>query len=440
MICASSKSLNVQVRQTHGQNGEGNQPRWTVTLAAAAAAFAAYTAMYAFRRPFTAGTYDGLTAFGADYKGVAVAVQILGYMASKFLGIKVVSEAPSGRRAALILGLVGCAAVGLLLFAVLPAPWNLAGIFLNGLPLGMIWGLIFRFLEGRRVTEVLGLGLSLSVIFSSGWVKSAGRGLITVGVPEFWMPLVTGLLFVPMLLIAVRMLASLPPPDAADRAARSPRQPMDGPARRAFLREWWPGILLLTVAYVCLMTYRDVRDSFMIDVLHEQGVKTDDAVFAKMENMVGLLVVVSLVWLRWVRDNRRALLANAAMIVAGPIIAAAGTWFFQRGILSSTSWLVVTGFGTYLAFVPFQTLFFDRLFAILRPAGTAAFLTVFTDAFGYLSTVAVYCSRFFGELRVPWSNMLVEGSYAQALLVTVCVVSAVWWFLKAERREPVRGT
>ncbi len=386
--------------------------------------------MYAFRRPFTVGTYEGLTLWGADYKSVAVAVQILGYMMSKFVGIKVVSETPAARRVGLILGLIGIAGFGLLLFAVIPAPWNVAGLFINGLPLGMIWGLVFGFLEGRRVTEFLGLGMSLSVIFASGWVKSAGGWLMRFGVPEFWMPLVTGLMFAPLLLLALGVLGRMPPPDAADQAARMVRMPMDKAARHAFLRKWWPGVVLFTGAYLCLMTYRDVRDSFMVEVLKEQGYRGDPGVFSGLETIVGSLVVVSLVWLRWVKDNRKALVANAGLIILGPVIAALGTWLFQRGSLPPQAWLVATGFGTYLAFVPFQSLMYDRLLGVLRQAGTAAFLISLGDAFGYLSTVTVYLSRFVKEWRVPWSMLLVEGSYVQAVLVAVLTASGAWYFLK----------
>ncbi|MCZ6727218.1 MAG: hypothetical protein O7A98_07655, partial [Acidobacteria bacterium] len=38
------------------------QPRWVLTIYAMAAAFAAYASMYAFRKPFTAAEYQGLTA------------------------------------------------------------------------------------------------------------------------------------------------------------------------------------------------------------------------------------------------------------------------------------------------------------------------------------------------------------------------------------------
>ena len=88
------------------------------------AAFGTYFCMYAFRKPFTAGTFDDATLWGAGYKTILVASQVAGYTLSKFLGVKFVSEMPASRRAVSILGLIAAAEIALLLFAVTPPPWN----------------------------------------------------------------------------------------------------------------------------------------------------------------------------------------------------------------------------------------------------------------------------------------------------------------------------
>lgn len=63
------------------------------------AAFSTYFCMYAFRKPFAVGTFEGEVALplaGAlSLKSLYVIAQVLGYAASKFLGIKVVSEMPA---------------------------------------------------------------------------------------------------------------------------------------------------------------------------------------------------------------------------------------------------------------------------------------------------------------------------------------------------------
>ena len=76
----------------------------------------------------------------------------------------------------------------------LPMPLKVLMMFINGLPLGMVFGLVMGYLEGRRQTEALSAMLCASFIVSSGFVKTVGRILVDdYGVSEFSMPMVTGM-------------------------------------------------------------------------------------------------------------------------------------------------------------------------------------------------------------------------------------------------------
>jgi len=95
--------------------------------------------MYALRKPFTAGTYNE-APFVAGFKTWLVLAQVLGYTISKFIGIKVIAEMTAARRGHMLLMLVGIAELALVMFGLVPPPWNIACLFLNGLPLGMVFG------------------------------------------------------------------------------------------------------------------------------------------------------------------------------------------------------------------------------------------------------------------------------------------------------------
>ncbi len=53
----------------------------------------------------------------------------------------------------------------LVLFGMIPRPWNAVAMFLNGMPLGMIFGLILGQLEGRRMTEALQLACARALFW-----------------------------------------------------------------------------------------------------------------------------------------------------------------------------------------------------------------------------------------------------------------------------------
>ena len=170
--------------------------RFTFGCYASLAAFGTYFCMYAFRKPFAAGEYADMELWGIDYKILLIISQVAGYALSKFIGIRVIAELSHHRRIVTLIGLILFAELALLGFGAVPYPFNFALLFLNGLPLGMVYGVVFSYLEGRQSTEALTAALIASFMLASGIVKAVGKFTIdTWQVPEFWMPATTGLLF-----------------------------------------------------------------------------------------------------------------------------------------------------------------------------------------------------------------------------------------------------
>lgn len=414
--------------------------RWLVaspvafTLLAAGSAFGAYTCMYAFRRPFTAGTYAGQELWGFQLKVLLVVAQMIGYSLSKFTGIKIVSEARPGARIAMIIGLHALAWVGLLILATLPPAFGLVGMFLNGMPLGMIWGLVFSFLEGRRVTEFLGLGLSVSFIFASGWVKSTGSWVMaTWGVSELWMPAVTAALFMPPMALCLYVMSHLPAPNDRDILECTRREPMNREARRRLLHELGGSLAALVALYVLLSVYRDLRDTFMADVLKELGQPAPVGLFARVETFAGLGVMAALAGLWFIRNHWRAMAAYHLVILVGTTLVGLSGWLFRGGHLTTVWWLSLTGLGIYLAYVPFNSILFDRLLAATRRVGTASFLIYVADASGYAASVTLYLGRLFGLGNLSWTQLTWFTGWA--LAVTAPILLGLAWVLLARHRN-----
>ena len=193
-------------------------------LWAGGAALLSYSLVYALRKPFTAAGFDGLDFFGMDYKTATSIVQISGYFISKLIGIKVISELKKENRLKFIILSVAVAELSLVLFGALPRPLNVFALFFNGLSLGCMWGVIFSFLEGRRVTDLLASLMGLSIAISSGTAKSVGLFVMEhLHISEFWMPAFIGAFAFPLLSLLGWLMTRMPQPTAADRALRSER-------------------------------------------------------------------------------------------------------------------------------------------------------------------------------------------------------------------------
>jgi hypothetical protein len=406
------------------------------TAVAGLAGFCAYFSMYAFRKPFAAATFEAVPGwtFTLDYKIALVLAQVAGYALSKMIGIKVVSELSAGRRGLAILLLIGASWLALLAFAVIPAPWNVAALFLNGLPLGMIWGLVFGYMEGRRVSEALGAILCASFILASGVVKSVGAWLMnSAHVDRFWMPAAAGAVFFPLLFASVWLLGQLPPPSPADEAQRVRRAPMNAAERRAFLAVYWPGVALLTGAYILLTAFRDFRDNFAAEIWTGLGYGHESGVFSQSELPVAVIALAALAAVMAVRDNLRALMVIHAIIVAGFALLGLSAWAFEAHLISPLAFMIAAGAGLYMAYTPFNAMLFDRLVAFSGRVATAGFLIYVADASGYLGSAALLVWRNFGEVRMDWLRFFILSAYATSAVGAVLSAAAAIYFLRQAR-------
>lgn len=405
--------MNEQARQSVVTRYLTTAPPWLFALYGGLSSFAVYFAMFGYRKPFTAAAFSHPEGwpFAFDFKIALVIAQVAGYATAKFIGVKVISEMPGGKRAMGILTLIFGAQMSLLLFGTLPTVIGPMAMYLNGLCLGMIWGLVFGFLEGRRLTEVLGAMLCASFILSSGVAKSVGKMLLLAGVGEPWMPFVAGLVFAPLMLVAVAALAQLPPPDAADEAERVRRAPMSRQDRIALFAAHAPALVLLIAVYVILTALRDFRDNFSAEIWAELGFRNAAAIFTLSELPVAAIVLVGLAALMGVKDNRRAVGFNIGFVALGFALLGASTLAYQLGVLAPVWWMILAGAGLYMGYTPFNAMLFDRMIAATGKVGTAGFLIYVADSFGYIGSISLLLVKSFAKLDIAWGQFLVNGAY-----------------------------
>jgi MFS family permease len=403
-----------------------------ITLSLALASFLLYSSMYAFRKSFTVAVYGDLTFYSIDYKIWLVVAQTIGYTASKFFGIKIIAELNYQKRGIIIFGLVLIAWLTLLFFALIPSPYNIIVMLINGFPLGLIWGYLFSYLEGRRTTEFLGAFLSISFIFSSGFVKAVGKWLmVDWGVGVFWMPFITGLLCLPVVGMMVIWLEKLPPPSGPDIEERTLRVSMSKLERVKFIRQFATGILLLVVSYVFLTMMRDFRDNFIADIWYETGLRDSPQIFVLTEIPVSVIVLMLVGTMFLIKNNFRALVINHYLILTGVLLLLLSTFLFQLQWISASWWMICTGTGLYLAYIPFNCLVFERLIAAFKHPATVGFIMYIADSFGYLGSISLLLVKEFGFLPMTSYLSFFQGTaYVLGGLIFILMILSIIYFSK----------
>jgi MFS family permease len=403
-----------------------------IAFATAMIAFLTYASVYAFRKPFTVAEFAGFKFGGISYQTLLIIAQVAGYMLSKFFGIRFISELKKGGRWKTALILMGAGWLALFFFALTPPPFGIIFLFINGFALGFMWGIVFSYIEGRISTDFIGAVMAVSFIFAGGFTRSVGKWfMLEWEVSEFWMPFITGLLFLLPFVLFIYLLEMIPVPDTEDEKERSIRLPMSRREREFVFQQFGPGLLVITFAYLLLTAMRDIRDNYMANIWTELGYGNKYSIFTKTEITISLVILFIISLMALIKKNITALQVTHFVIAAGFLLAAASSWFFINEKIDGAWWMQLTGLGLYLSYIPFNCIFFERLIASFRIKGNAGFLIYFTDAFGYLGSVIIMLVKEFFEINVNWSLFYSHGVVAGSLFgLAATIISFSYFNLK----------
>ena len=403
-------------------------------IKAAAAVFITYLSMYAFRKPFTSAQYADYILWGIDYKIILIIAQLVGYTLSKYFGIKIISELSASKRTITLIFLMAFSWLALLFFGIVPAPYNLPFMFLNGLPLGMIWGVVFSYIEGRRHTELLGVAMASSFIISSGIVKGVGSYLlINLQVSEMWMPFFTGLLFLPILFLGIYLLHSLGNPDEGDVLARTERKPMDAAERKAFFKRFAPGIIFSIIIYVCLTIFRDLRDNFAVEFWKSFGIENIPSLLVLSELPIALFVILIIGSMIFIKNNKQAFFFNFYILLFGGVLLLLSTILFSNDLLSPTVWMILVGFSMYLPYIAFHALFFERWIAYFKIKSNIGYLMYIVDAAGYLGSTLVLLFKNFSNVDYSWVAFFIVTAFVTSILIILLTIANYFYFKNQDK-------
>ena len=259
---------------------------------------------------------------------------------------------------------------------------------MNGIPLGMVWGLVVGTWKVANAQTY-----SCVLFIYRGKRRREGRWALS----HEWarnqrmVDALTGLLLPLFCLVlgSYRVCHH----QMRDIASRTLRKPMTSQERRNLIMRFPVGLFLLIAFYLMLTAVRDFRDNFGQEILNELGLGQVTGIFTMTETVVAFIVMLTMAGLNLITDNRRGFLAALGAMITGMLILLVGTLAFQGGAITGLTWMIMTGLGSYLAYVPFNTILFERLVAYTRISGTAVFAIYLSDAAGYSGAIALQVGK-----------------------------------------------
>lgn len=424
----------TQTYTNGGSKEKKPMPDWIFVLWAGGTALLSYSLVYALRKPFTAAEFEGLQVFGMDYKIVVSIIQLLGYVSAKLLGIKYISELRPEGRLKFIIGSAALSEISLIAFGLLPMPYNIMALYFNGLSLGCMWGVIFSFLEGRRTTDILASIMGVSMALSSGVAKSLGLYTLNVlHVSEFWMPALIGAIAFPLLCFTGWMMTRFPQPTAADIASRSVRVTLNGHQRWALFRRFMPLLIMLFAANLLLTVQRDIKEDFIVCIIDVSTVSS--WAFAQIDSIATLVLLATFALLSTTYDHLKVLCILLVLSTCGmETLAFLGANFEQVG-LPTTIWLFLQSLCLDMAYLSFQTIFFERFIACFKIKGNVGFFIITIDFVGYLGTLALLLFKEFYASHIDWASFYNSMSLYIGIVCCLAFIGSLVYMIQVRKRK-----
>ena len=121
-------------------------------------------------------------------------------------------------------------------------------------------------------------------------------------------------------------------------------------------------------------------------------------------------------------------MVNHLIIFVGMMLIGICTFFFQQKRISPTLWMTLIGPGLYLGYVPFNSIFFDRLLAAFSYIGTVGFIIYVADSFVYLGSVGVLFFKEFGYSHLSWLDFFISAGYLISAAGSMLIAGSMLYF------------
>jgi hypothetical protein len=182
------------------------------------------------------------------------------------------------------------------------------------------------------------------------------------------------------------------------------------------------------LGYMLLTAFRDFRDNFSAEVWKTLGYGNSPEIFTTTEVPIAIAVLIIMGSIMLIKNNKIALMVNHLIIIIGMILIGVSTLLFEEQLINAPVWMILMGLGLYLGYVPFNSMFFDRLIAAFHYVGTVGFIMYVADSFGYLGSISVLLVKELGLAHVSWLNFFISSGYILSAIGTVLITGSMIYF------------
>ena len=182
-----------------------------------------------------------------------------------------------------------------------------------------------------------------------------------------------------------------------------------------------------------LVILRDIKEDFLVRIIDVS--EHSSWMFAQVDSIVTLIILALFGMMVFVKSNIKVLVILLSMVVAGTATMSFVSFNYDTLQLNTVTWLFVQSLSLYIAYLCFQSIFFDRFIACFKIKGNVGFFIVTIDFIGYTGTVLVLMFKEFFTTDIDWLDFYNKMSGYVGLVCTVAFTCSIIYLVQRHRHE-----
>ena len=188
---------------------------------------------------------------------------------------------------------------------------------------------------------------------------------------------------------------------------------------------------MLFGANLLLTVQRDIKEDFIVCIIDVSTVSS--WAFAYIDS-IATIVLLAVFAILSASGNHLRVLCGILLLAAGGMgtIAALGA---TPATLPTDTWLFLQSLCIDIAYLSFQTIFFERFIACFRIRGNVGFFIITIDFVGYLDTLAILLYKELGAPHIDWGTFYDKMSIYIGIACCMAFIGSTAYIINAMRRR-----
>ncbi|AYV77910.1 MAG: hypothetical protein Edafosvirus2_89 [Edafosvirus sp.] len=393
-----------------------------------------YFCQYFISTSMFAGAFTTNSILGTT-KNALVISQSLSYIMGYIIGFFVLTKIDKENIFKYFIITIFGSFIPMLLFLTSSPLLQIIGTYISGIFITNIWGFIIFYVEGRYASSIIVMIIYMLLIIAGGFAKSMGTLMLSNDINENLMTVYCSIIGLVGCLFFAYLLNESPERSADEEKSKSSRKTGNDTAttQMEFIDKYKIGLITNSIAYGFISSYRKYRDYYQLELWTElMGKDFDAGIYSYSDVIISIVVTLIYCLIIYIKSDLISFFVLLVIMMGGSIIIIISTIVYSYQTYKPFVWIVVTGIGVYMAYVPPGVLLYDKLISATKTQISIVPIIFLSEMIAQVVTLITILIKSNVYNNYSYVSYFINISYIFGAIVVLGMIISMYNFRKLQ--------